>query len=138
MSNWTAAIRRHYEEFWKSASSRCEFSDGPIWQLPPDFEVVHLLRSDTVALHVYATVGMSRPSDVDRLELFVLSRQQNIKLVELLYMAAHFHRTGNSLGLDHSINIGRPWLEGSQCDHALISLPYGHFEEPPDFGMIAR
>ena len=26
--------------------------------------------------------------------------------------------------MGHSVNFGRPWIDGSQCDYGLISLPY--------------
>jgi hypothetical protein len=40
-------------------------------------------------------------------------------------MVANFHadpRYGVWLG--KTINIGRPWMDGSNCDHLLVSLPY--------------
>lgn len=45
-------------------------------------------------------------------------------MVELLYFTAHYHRTGAELGLWHTVNFGRPWLVGSNCQYGFISLPY--------------
>jgi hypothetical protein len=45
-------------------------------------------------------------------------------IVELLVATAHYHRTGHTLNLWHTVNFGRPWLEGSACEYGLISLPY--------------
>ena len=28
------------------------------------------------------------------------------------------------LDLNHTVNIGQPWLNDSKCDHGFISLPY--------------
>jgi hypothetical protein len=72
----------------------------------------------------YATVGMSQPGDACPIELHMFSPVRSDLLVELLFATAHYHRTGASLGLDDTVNFGRPWLEGSECDHGLISLPY--------------
>ncbi|HXE53661.1 MAG TPA: suppressor of fused domain protein [Tepidisphaeraceae bacterium] len=44
--------------------------------------------------------------------------------IELLTALAHYHRTGEPVGLGHTVNFGRPWLPGSACNHGLISLPY--------------
>jgi hypothetical protein len=65
---------------------------------------------------------MSQPQDETRLELHMLCPYASDKSVELQYITAHFHRTGARLGLNHTVNFGLPWLEGSSRDHALISL----------------
>lgn len=72
----------------------------------------------------YSTVAMAQPDDAFPLELHLVSPYQEGSLVELLYVTAHYHRTGALLGLGHSINFGRPWLPDSQCDRGLVSLPY--------------
>ena len=43
---------------------------------------------------------------------------------ELLTAIAHYHRTGATLGPDHTINLGRPFEPGSSLTHGLLSLPY--------------
>jgi hypothetical protein len=72
----------------------------------------------------YATCCMSKPSDEKLVELHLFSPVQCELHVELLTAIAHYHRTGRTLDLGHSINFGRPWLDGSRCEHGLISLPY--------------
>jgi hypothetical protein len=67
---------------------------------------------------------MSQPEDKKRLELHMFSAELHDDIAELLVATAHYHRTGASLGLGHTVNFGRPWLPGSLCDHGLISLPY--------------
>jgi hypothetical protein len=67
---------------------------------------------------------MSAQADADPLELHLFSPIQSDSLVELLAATAHYHLTGEYLGLNHTVNFGRPWLPGSLCDHGLISLPY--------------
>jgi hypothetical protein len=67
---------------------------------------------------------MSQPADAERLELHLFSPTQADSHVELLTVVAHYHRTGSSLGLGHTVNFGRPWLPHSKCKYGLISLPY--------------
>ena len=45
------------------------------------------------------------------------------RAVELLAMTVFYHR-GGKLGLGHTLPLGEPWMEGSMCDHFLVSLPY--------------
>lgn len=67
---------------------------------------------------------MASPSDPVPMELHIFSVRFAAELVELLTTVAHFHRTGSRLDLGHTVDLGRPWLPGSACDHALISRPY--------------
>ena len=51
-------------------------------------------------------------------------------------MAAHYALTGDHDGVHegHVLNIGRPWLPGSECDHLYMSTPY---LRPPEFRVHA-
>jgi len=119
------AIDAHYTRNWASPIDRIRMQKGPIDDLPPDFRVLVIPRSaETMA---YATCCMSQPEDDERLELHLLTRKgtaENDEIVELLTAIAHYHRTGKRLGLGHTVNFGRPWLDQSRCSYGLISLPY--------------
>jgi hypothetical protein len=67
---------------------------------------------------------MSQQEDLEPIEIHLFAPHQSSDHVELLTAIAHYHRTGNPLGLGHTVNFGRPWVMGSECDHGLISLPY--------------
>jgi hypothetical protein len=67
---------------------------------------------------------MSQPNDPKPVELHMFSPSASTDIVELLVVTAHFHRTGERLALGHTVNFGRPWLEESQSEYGLISLPY--------------
>ncbi len=54
----------------------------------------------------------------------MFSAYQSDEIVELLVATAHYHQTGVPLGLGHTVNLGKPWSQASNCDHGLISLPY--------------
>jgi Suppressor of fused protein (SUFU) len=117
-------VRNHYVECWRSEPETLEFRAGPIQELPPEFKVIRFAPTQRRKAWTYATVCMSQPSDVVPLELHLLAPVHCDKIVELLVAAAHFHRTGERLGLGHSVNFGRAWCQESGCDHGLISLPY--------------
>lgn len=59
----------------------------------------------------------------EALEFVILSPYKTSRMVELLTMAVNYHRT-EKLGFGHVFPIGEGWLEGSECDHFMVSLPY--------------
>ena len=123
LSNYVQNIKEHYERLWGASES--EYWDkGPLRELPRRFSVLRFEPRAKRRLWTYATCGMSLPSDSMPLELHIYSQRENRRLVELLAVVTHYHRTGSLLGLGDTVNFGEPWFDGSQCDHALISLPY--------------
>jgi hypothetical protein len=117
-------IVKHYEDNWNNHSVPKVWSKGPVEELPPDFCVLEFPPSKTRTMWTYATCCMSQPDDDQPLELHLFSPITDDLHVELLTVVAHFHVTGERLGLGHTVNFGRPWIVGSRCDHGLISLPY--------------
>lgn len=101
-----------------------EFNKGPIHELPAGFVILEFAPRQGRAMWTYATCCMSQESDKLPLELHMFSAEESEEPVELLVATAHYHRTGSSLGLGHSVNFGKPWIDESRCDHGLISLPY--------------
>lgn len=124
MGDWKNIILSHYCAFFGDTYvSQC-WSKGPSHQIGEEFSVLEFPPRTNDDKWIYATCGMSQPSDAVPLELHLFSPRQDEGNVELLTLSAHFHRTGASLGLNHTVNIGRPWFPQSSCDHCLISLPY--------------
>lgn len=121
---WQASIGSHYSAVWKGAPEICEFSAGPISQLPNDFAILRFAPHDGRKMWTYATRCMSQPEDQNPIELHVFSPCYTNEVVELLVATAHFHRTSTKLDLGHSVNFGRPWIDNSECKYGLISLPY--------------
>jgi hypothetical protein len=119
-----ASIRRHYEKVWSTHAEVLHHDKGPIHELSAEFCVLRFSPSDKRNSYTYATCGMSLPDDSERLEVFLLSPVADDCLCELMTMLAHYHRTLREFGLGHLLQIGHPWLPGSQCDSGLISLPY--------------
>lgn len=119
------SLTRHYETFFGVTGKHLTLKEGPIQKLHPDFFVLEFSPNAMHSMFCYCTVGMS----VDRLddnliELIIYSPKPDKALVELLTVCASYHRNGKSLNLNHTVNIGQPWLDNSKCDHGFISLPY--------------
>lgn len=117
-------IESHYRAVWGVEGIPCLFPFGPFRSLPEDFLVLKFPPSAERNAWVYATRCMSQPEDESPVELHMFSSADALELIELMYMTAYFHRTAAHLNLGHSVNFGKPWLPGSDCDHGLISLPY--------------
>jgi hypothetical protein len=118
-------LKQHYKAFFGVAGKRVQFDKGPIEKLHPNFEVLEFPPNKRHNMYGYCTVGMSLDRDDDNLiELVLYSPESEPEIAELLTAVAYYHRNTLPLNLYHTVNIGRPWLEHSLCDHALISLPY--------------
>lgn len=113
------ALEAHYEATFGTRGDRCEWTSGPTHELPPGLHVLRYAPVQGRSMWTYATSGLS-----ESLELHVLSPRSAESLVELLTVVAHYHHTGHALGLHHTVNFGRPWLDGGTCDYGLVSLPY--------------
>lgn len=92
---------------------------GPIHDLVPALRILSLAPPEGGRL--YSTAGLP---GVEFL-LHAPAADDPVH-VETLTMAAYYHATGgdHTLGLGHTVPIGRPWVAGSACDHLLVSLPY--------------
>jgi hypothetical protein len=62
-------------------------------------------------------------SKVEALEFMILAPYDTPRITELLTMSVNYHRTEH-LGFGHVFSIGESWLEDSECDYFLVSLPY--------------
>ncbi|OWP62152.1 hypothetical protein CDA63_15575 [Hymenobacter amundsenii] len=126
---YTETCRQHYEEYFGQLGRKIIWSKGPVGKLHPYFYVIEFAPSEAHETWRYCTVGMSLDQPkYAAIELFVLSPYQDESIAELLVACASFHRNDAILDLNHTVNIGRPWLSDSICDHAFVSLPYLHGE----------
>ncbi|MBL8920845.1 MAG: suppressor of fused domain protein [Myxococcaceae bacterium] len=129
MNTYKGKLLAHYERFWSRPVWLGRWKEPPhssLAAMPVEFEVARFRRSPDT--DVYATVAMSEPGMDSVLELHVIagtsSDEVADRIVELLTVTAHYHRTGAALRIGHSVNFGEPWVAGSACTHGLISLPY--------------
>jgi hypothetical protein len=121
---WLEKIEKHYRKVWGTEPETCEFSAGPIGQLPHGFAVLRFPPHGSRKMWTYATRSMSLPEDAKPIELHIFSPRQTDEVVELLVATAHFHRTSEKLDISHSVNFGKPWIDQSSCEYGLVSLPY--------------
>lgn len=122
--NHQKEIIDHYKKYWKADPTVCVLDKGPAYNLPTDFCVLEFAPWAERNMWTYGTCGMSQPQNVSPIELHLFSSIKDASLVELLTVITYYHRNTASLGLDHTVNFGRPWQGQSLCDHGLISLPY--------------
>jgi hypothetical protein len=131
LNKYLEIIKEHYNQYWGNAPSVCYMNGGPLHQLPAGYHVLRYAPSTTNNAWVYATCGMSMPTNKSQIELHIYAPEKNDDLVEILSALCHYHNTGSSLGLNHTVNFGQPWWPGSNCCYGLISAPY---IEDPSFG----
>ena len=123
MNLYLEAIANHYKNNWGGSGATCVWDKGPREELPEEFTVLEFSPTSKRSMWTYATACMSQPGDESPVELHLFSPQSSQAHVELLTAIAHYHRNEAQLDLGHTVNFGRPWIPGSQCDHGLISLP---------------
>jgi hypothetical protein len=136
MASYSEALRAHYQKAWSSKVYREErWTKGPMASIAPDFSVLVFRPHGKRDMWTYATSGMSNTGS-ETLELHLFSPSEAPELVELLTVVAHFHLTAQPLGIGHTVNFGRPWLDSSMCDHGLVSLPYLDGPKLEEFSAI--
>jgi hypothetical protein len=129
MSAYLEQIAEHYADVWGRKGEVRRWLQGPVYELPEGFHVLVFAPTPERRMWTYATCGMSQPGDARPLETHLFAPHDSESLVELLTVVAHYHRTGAPLGLGHTVNFGRPWLDDSHCEYGLLSLPY--LDGPP-------
>lgn len=122
------AVRSHLERIWPDRPhEEFEWTLGPISRSLPRFRVRRIAASAARDVWVYASVGAweATPADGTSTEFFLLSPSESPFHVELLAMVANLHADPrHRLDVGSLVDIGRSWIEGSRCDHLLVSLPY--------------
>jgi|SRR5438876_3160145 len=116
-------IIKHYESVWNHAAKIYLWDKGPIEKLPHDFRVLEFAPNRERDMWTYATCSMAQPMDAMPIELHIFSSIKDETIIELLNVA-YYHRNTSMLGLNHTMNFGRPWQNISACNHGFISLPY--------------
>ena len=119
------ALENHYRTFFEGhACDVFQWNIGPMASLAPTFRVMRFAPGPRSELWVYVSLGAHLlRTDGGKFEFAIFSQDESPRFVELLTMSAYYHR---SQGLDqgHTVPLGEPWVEGSSCDHYLVSLPY--------------
>jgi Suppressor of fused protein (SUFU) len=124
MNSHNHEIQSHYERIWSNTGTLITWELGPMAKLSPSFSILQFPPKEGREMWTYATCGMSQSNEKRSIELHIFSPFEAKELVELLTVIAYYHVTETPLAQSHTVNFGRPWLPGSNCDHGLISLPY--------------
>ena len=136
---YTEALRQHYETYFGRSGRQLKLEYGPQEKLHPDFYVLEIAPNDRYDMYCYCTVGMSVDKlDENLIELVLYSPRPDNSIVELLTFCASYHRTKLPLNIHHTVNIGQPWLDNSQCDHGFISLPYLDGQDLELFSFVEK
>lgn len=120
------ALRTHLEQWWGGCEESV-WQRGPMRRDSPGFRVLRAKHKDDGRwLYVSAGASVLRQVEGTGHELFVVSAIDSPGLIELVTMAAHYAIFGQHEGVHegHTLNIGRPWLPGSHCDHLYLSAAY--------------
>jgi len=121
------AVIEHFERRWGLPEAEFRSARSPLEEVAPDLSLARYRRES--GLYSYSTSGLSAANREVPLELFVVVRPEQALVneydwLEALSVIAHFHATGASLDVGHTVSLGRPWLPGSSCEYGLVSLPY--------------
>lgn len=118
----------HLSKFWPSHSMESfEWTIGPIKKSISDFFVLRLEPRVASECWIYCSIGAWKVDGekTEREEFFILAPNANAAHIETLTMLANFHASEfGPVNVGKIIDIGRAWVDGSTCDHALVSLPY--------------
>ena len=83
-------------------------------------------RPDGIWTYVSVGVWPATQEDGVGLEFVLAAESDDIRYANLLGSVAYHHAgpREDRLGLGSIVPIGEPLVEGSECDHLLVSLPY--------------
>jgi hypothetical protein len=125
MSIYTDKLKQHYEDYFGICGQKHSLQNGGTEKSFSDFYVLEFKPNKIHEFWTYCSVGMSlEREDYNLIELFIFSPRQDLGQVELITVCADYHQNGLPLNLNHTINIGRPWIDNSECEYGFISLPY--------------
>jgi hypothetical protein len=100
---------------------------GKIKDILPNFTVIRVAPRSQDEPWIYISNGAwAVDTNKDyRQEFFLMCPFENPRHVETLAMLASYYADSeHDLNIGNSVNTGRGWLEGSNYDRLLISLPY--------------
>jgi len=120
-------LREHLDQFWPDREQKdFQWAIGSITRSLPDFRVIRIGAARREAwTYVSSGAWIVRSGHAERFEFVIQSPIEDPIHVETLAMVANFYADPlYNLHLGSVINIGRPWLNDSTCNHLLVSRPY--------------
>lgn len=120
------SIKTHIKNHFQNSSiHEHQWIDGQISKSLSGFSVYEIAPSQNRSLWTYISSGAFEIKHQEKgmLEFMLIARERNKRHILTLAMIAYYHIC-NPLGVGHTFPIGESWLEGSICDHILVSRPY--------------
>ncbi|HOX45377.1 MAG TPA: suppressor of fused domain protein [Myxococcota bacterium] len=118
------ALIRHYSVHLGNRGELVRLKDGRQLGLPEDFGVVIVKPARLAFRFFHLTCGMSREDETEKLELYFVSGNHEVGLVDLLGALALGHLQGGRLGPGMIVDLGGPYLPGSTCTHGFLSRAF--------------
>ena len=131
---------RHLAEFFAGQKiDVVQWPLGPAEERIPGLAVARIAAGARLpALWTYVSLGCwgATQHGGHGLEFAMTSSVDDDRITELVTMNAYYHAGTETQRLDvgHTVPIGEAWLNGSECDHLLVSIPYPY---GPDLEICA-
>lgn len=127
--DYNNAVYLHLKNFWSDNKIDCfSWQLGRITHEIPNFRVFRITPNTQDEPWVYVSCGIG--SQGLKKEFFIISPNETSYHIETLAMLASISNIyPNIVELGNVINIGRPWIEKSNLNHFLVSLPYPYGEK---------
>ncbi|MFC7584392.1 suppressor of fused domain protein [Nonomuraea antimicrobica] len=98
---------------------------GPIKERLPDFQIRRVHPLGPGHGYMYFSVGAFASSAEPGWEFFIKAPTDSMRHVETLAVVAHYHAfPQHRLSPGSIVDLGRPWSEGSEHRHLLVSWPH--------------
>lgn len=118
-------LLEHYKKNWSSNFNLLKWKKVPIVYTANELNIIEFPPTRKRNMWTYATCGMSKVNYENPIEIHIFSKKKSEELCEILTAIVYYHQaSGNVLNLWHTVNFGKPWMENSECNFGLISLPY--------------
>ncbi|MCC7000382.1 MAG: suppressor of fused domain protein [Deltaproteobacteria bacterium] len=126
MTELAHAGLHHAETFWQGRRiNKFSWDLGPIKDSIPGFVVGRVDQGGSDDAWNYFSIGACDVEREGRHEFVLASPVESPRHVETLAMVAHAYTDPRqAVGLGRVLNLGQPWLEGSESAHLLVSVPY--------------
>lgn len=128
-----SALSRHLHASWShSTHVDSRWQAGGIEELVPGFRVRCIAPRDASEPWVYVSLGASVVGGGSH-EFALLSPVEFRRHVETLTMLAHWQAAGRAADVGSVLELGWPWMEGSEAEYLLITPLYAY---PPEYGTF--
>ncbi len=125
------SIHEHARRYFADAAiSEHQWRDRAITRFFPMFRVLEISPGSVSSFWTYVSSGTwkVKHANAGLTEFSIITGTPDSRQVQLLAMNAVYYMD-HHLQLGDSYAIGDPWVDGSKCDHMLISLPYPYGQD---------